>query len=61
MSIEKFFALYFPLKTRSVCTVGTARWVSGVTALVFAAFNAQAFFIYEAKTYSGSYHLCLYI
>ena len=61
MSIEKFFALYFPLKTRSVCTVGTARWVSGITALVFIAFNAQAFFIYEARTYSGSYHLCLYI
>ena len=61
MSIEKFFALYFPLKTRSVCTVGTARWVSGITALVFVAFNAQAFFIYDAKTYSDGYHLCLYI
>ena len=61
MSIGKFFALYFPLKTRSVCTVGTARWVSGITALVFIDFNAQAYFIYEAKTYSGSYHLCLYI
>ena len=61
MSIEKFFALYFPLKTRSVCTVGTGRWVSGITALVFVAFNAQAFFIYDAKTYSDGYHLCLYI
>ena len=43
MSIEKFFASYFPLKTRSVCTVRTSRWVSGITALVFVAFNAQAF------------------
>ena len=61
MSIEKFFALYFPLKTRSVCTVLTARWVSVGTALIFIIFNAQAFFIYDAKTYSDGYHLCLYI
>ena len=61
MSVEKFFALYFPLKTRSVCTVGTARWVSLATAMIFVIFNAQAFFIYDAKTFSDGYHLCLYI
>ena len=61
MSIEKFFALYFPLKTRSVCTVGTARWVSGITSLIFIIFNAQSLFIYEAQTDSYGYDRCLYV
>ena len=61
MSIEKFFALYFPLKTGSVCTVSTASGVSGVTALIFIVFNAQSFFIYEAQTDSYGYDRCLYV
>ena len=39
MSIEKFFALYFPLKAKSYCTVGTAKWVTSILALVIAGFN----------------------
>ena len=61
MTIEKFFALYFPLQTRSACTVRIARWVSGITALVFIIFNAQAFFIYKAQTDSYGYDRCLYV
>ena len=53
MSIEKFFALYLPLKTRSVCTVSTARWVLLGAALIFIIFNTQAFFIYKAQTNSN--------
>ena len=45
MSVEKFFALYFPLKTKTVCTVKTAKRVTIVAAVVFAAFDSQFFFI----------------
>ena len=45
MSVEKFFALYFPLKTRSICTVKTAKWVTSISALVFLAFCCQIFVI----------------
>ena len=45
MSVEKFFALYFPLKTKTVCTVKMAKRVTIVAAVVFAAFDSQFFFI----------------
>ena len=35
MSLEKFAALYFPLRSRRICTVKTAQWVSGITALTY--------------------------
>ena len=40
MSIEKFIALYFPLKAKSYCTVGTAKWVTFSFAIVIASFNS---------------------
>ena len=43
MSIEKFVALYFPLKTRSICTVKTAKWVSAIAFFIYALFNSQFF------------------
>ena len=61
MTVEKFFALYFPLKTRGVCTVRTARRVSALAALIFTAFNAQAFLIYHARADANGYDRCLYI
>ena len=48
MSTEKFFALYFPLKTQSVCTVKTARRVSLGAAVAYTAFDSQMFFIMKA-------------
>ena len=40
MSIEKCYALYFPFKAKVVCTVKTAKWVSGITAAIYAVFNS---------------------
>ena len=48
MSLEKFFALYFPLKSISICTVRNAKWVTGITAVIFVAFESQHFFLIEA-------------
>ena len=48
MCIEKFFAFYFPLKTRSICTVSMAKKVTIVLVFVLAAINMQHFFIWDA-------------
>ena len=45
MSIEKCLALYFPFKTKSICTVKIAKRVTLITALIFVAFDSQFFFI----------------
>ena len=48
MSIEKLVALYFPLKAKSYCTVGTAKWVTGILATIMAAFNSPILIWYKA-------------
>ena len=48
MSIEKFIALYFPLKAKSYCTVGTAKWVTGILAVIMAGLNSPIFISYKA-------------
>ena len=47
ITTEKCVALYFPFKTKTICTVIIARRVSLVTAVLFVAFNSQ--FFYFAK------------
>ena len=48
MSIEKLVALYFPLKAKSYCTVGTAKWVTGILAVIMAGINGPVFIWYKA-------------
>ena len=69
MSIEKFFALYFPLKAKSHCTVGTAKWVSSVLAIVIALLNVPSLIGYKYNkgcvitkhnNYIGMIHTILY-
>ena len=47
MSIEKLFALYFPLKAKSYCTVGTAKWVTSILALIIAGLNFPMLIFYK--------------
>ena len=47
MSIEKFFALYFPLKAKSYCTVGTAKWVTSILAFAIASLNFPLLIFYK--------------
>ena len=59
ISMEKFFALQFPFRTKTICTVEMAKRVSFLTAILFAGFNAQ--FIYIAKKkYDGQGAYCSY-
>ena len=47
MSVEKLFALYFPLKAKSYCTVGTAKWVTSILATVIAGLNFPLLIFYK--------------
>ena len=59
MSIEKCFAVYFPLKSKTVCTVRTAKWATGVVGVILAAFNINNFF--SESHFTKSYdHICLF-
>ena len=48
ISVEKFIALYFPLKTITLCTVHRAKRVSLVTAVLFTLYCAQ-FGVFSAE------------
>ena len=69
MSVEKFFALYFPLKAKSYCTVGTAKWVTSSLVFVIAGFNVPTIIWYKYDKgctitnhsyYIGMIHTILY-
>ena len=49
MSAEKCFAVYFPLKSKTVCTVRTAKWVTGIFAVILSVYNLQWFVFYESE------------
>ena len=53
MSLEKFFALYFPLKSKILCTVKTAKWVTGVSALIFFSYDSQYLIVYKFVKTNG--------
>ena len=59
ITTEKCFALYFPFKTKTICTVKTARRVSLVTAVLFAALNSS-FFYFGKKISNESRTYCYY-
>ena len=50
ISTEKFFALYFPFKAKTMCTVHTAKIVSAVTALIYVAYDLQFPFLVKVMT-----------
>ena len=60
MSIEKCFAVYFPLKSKTVCTVKTAKWATGVVGVALAAFNVINFFLESDFIESLNQYLCSY-
>ena len=44
MSIEKCFAVYFPLKSKEIYTIRTAKWATGITGIVLAGYDLVYFF-----------------
>ena len=59
MSVEKFFVLYFPLKTKRICTVKIAKRVVFIAALLYIAFESQFFFIIDATADGQNY--CVFV
>ena len=43
MSVEKCFAVYFPLKSKTVCAVRTAKWSTGVVGFILAGYDSVYF------------------
>ena len=50
MSLEKCFAVYFPLKSKAICTVRIAKWATGVAGVILAGYNSMFFFVIKAGT-----------
>ena len=61
MCIEKFFALYFPLKAKSICTIKTAKWACLLTALIFGIYNLQLFIIFGKHTTITGISYCTWV
>ena len=47
--MEKCFAVYFPLKSKTVCTVRTAKWAVGIVGFVFTGYGSVYFFAMISK------------
>ena len=62
MSIEKCFAVYFPLKSKTVCTVRTAQWATGMVGFILASYNSFHLFEWESRLIeSNGHHICIFI
>ena len=62
MSFEKYFAVYFPLKSKTVCTVKTAKWSTGVLGILMAGFNLVYIVVLKSFIIKASgHHICVYI
>ena len=60
MSVEKCFAVYFPLKAKTVCTVKTAKLATSASGVVLAAFNTNNLFLESHFIKSSGRHMCLF-
>ena len=58
MSMEKCFAVYFPLKAKTICTVRTARWVSMIFGIILAGYNFIYFVDMNSVTITPGRHIC---
>ena len=62
MSLEKCFAVYFPLKSKTVCTVKTAKWATGVVGVIMAGYNLVYIFVLKSSIIKSSgRYTCVYI
>ena len=53
MSIEKCFAVYFPLKSKTVCTVRIAKRTTGIVGLFWLLMICSGLFYWNHKSVSG--------
>ena len=58
MSIEKCFVVYFPLKSKTLCTVKTAKWTTGIVGFILIGYNLQYLIISEAIVDNNGSEYC---
>ena len=61
MTIEKCFTLYFPLKSKIVCTVGKAKKICAVAGILLFAFNLQSVVVNKFVTDSIGEIICVFV
>ena len=61
MSLEKCFAVYFPFKSKTICTVRTAKWVTGIAGILLAAYSALNFFGLKPRILPSGRYYCPYV
>ena len=61
MSVEKLFALYFPLRTKSICTVSTAKKLTFAIAVVFFLYDGQSLVTQALKTRENGAKYCIWV
>ena len=49
MSLEKCFAVYFPLKSITVCTARTAKWATGIVGVILSGYDLMCFFFRKSQ------------
>ena len=49
MSLEKCFAVYFPLKSKTICTVKVAKWTTGIVGVILAGYDSVYFLLYASQ------------
>ena len=47
MSVEKYFAVYFPLKSKTICTVKTSKWATGIVGVILAGYDSIYFVAFD--------------
>ena len=61
MSLEKCFAVYFPFKSKTVCTIRTAKCATGIVGFILAGYDGIFFFVLKSKFLeSFGVHICDY-
>ena len=59
MSIEKFVVLYFPLKTKTLCTTKVAKVTCDIAAMILALYNIQYVVLYKIRKYTNNVAYCV--
>ena len=61
MAVEKCIALYFPLQTKSICTVRNAKMISAAAAVMLFVFNVHLSFVRDSKTDPNGIKTCIWV
>ena len=58
--MKKCFAVYFPLRAKTVCTVKTAKWTTGIVGIVLSSYDLVYFMGIESFIKFSGLHACIF-